>query len=105
MIWMHLFNFLLYIVVIQLEFTDFIPEDFFKYFLQALELYLQLFVSYLVYRFVLNMQHSESTDEVIGKSVPFTTFLRNHRAYKLASLIGDAQVRECIRRTKEEEED
>ena len=51
------------------------------------------------------MQHSESKDELIDKSVSFTIFLRNYRAYKLASLTSNAQVRECIRRTKEEAEE
>ena len=47
-----------------------------------LELYLQLFVTYLVYKFVMNMQRSEITDEVIGKPVSFGIYMRNHRAYK-----------------------
>ena len=51
------------------------------------------------------MQHSQSTDEVIGKSVPFPIFLRNQRAYKLAFEAGDAQVKECIKRTKEDAEE
>ena len=91
MIWMHLFNFFTFIIIpvvidcSPINDTTAVYHTTSDEFIVMFELYLQLFVAYLIYRFVLNMQNSKSTDEVIGKKVPFTTFMRNHRAYKLAS--------------------